>query len=54
MLRGVDSLVASPAVLEQREQGMLGQQERPGRAELLPPPTCSPWPESPSLFWGHR
>ena len=50
MLHGVeDSLVASPDMLEQSEEGMLAQQEQPGRAELLPSSTCSlpPEPSSP-------
>lgn len=54
MLCGVeDSLVTSPAVLEWPEQGMLRLQDQPGRAELLPSPTCSPQPESPSPLLGH-
>lgn len=55
MLCGVeDRLVSSPAVLEQPEQRMLRQQERPGRAGPLPSPTCFPRPESPSPLLEHR
>lgn len=53
MLCGVDSLVTSPAVLKWPEQEMLRLQDQPGRAELLPSPTCSPQPESPSPLLGH-